>query len=61
MKRAWLERSPPIELHFTPTSGSWLNMVGIITRQTSPSGTFTSGKGLITAIGNFIDGLNDRR
>ena len=25
--RAWLARNPRITLHFTPTSGSWLNMV----------------------------------
>ena len=25
--RAWLARHPRITLHFTPTSGSWLNMV----------------------------------
>jgi transposase len=34
---AWLARNPRIMLHFTPTSGSWLNMVeiffGIISRQ----------------------------
>jgi transposase len=27
--RAWLARNPRITLHFTPTSGSWLNMVEI--------------------------------
>jgi hypothetical protein len=35
--RAWLARNPRITLHFTPTSGSWLNLVevffSIITRQ----------------------------
>jgi hypothetical protein len=34
---AWLARNPGITLHFTPASGSWLNMAGIffgiITRQ----------------------------
>src|SRR4051812_44666159 len=25
--RAWLERHPRVTLHFTPTSGSWLNLV----------------------------------
>ena len=25
--RAWLDKHPRITLHFTPTSGSWLNMV----------------------------------
>jgi transposase len=61
---AWLARNPRITLHFTPTSGSWLNMVeiffGIITRQAIRRGTFTSVKDLIAAIGNFIDGWNDR-
>ena len=51
-------------MHFTPTSGSWLNMVeiffGIITRQAIRRGTFTSVKDLIAAIGAFIDGWNDR-
>jgi transposase len=62
--QAWLARNPRITLHFTPTSGSWLNMVeiffGIITRQAIRRGTFTSVKDLITAIENFIDGWNDR-
>jgi transposase len=62
--RAWLGRHPRITLHFTPTSGSWLNMVeiffGIITRQAIRRGTFTSVKDLITAIETFIDGWNDR-
>src|SRR6266567_808751 len=62
--QAWLAKNPRITMHFTPTSGSWLNMVeiffGIITRQAIRRGTFTSVKDLITAIGNFIDGWNDR-
>jgi hypothetical protein len=62
--KAWLVKNPRITLHFTPTSGSWLNMVeiffGIITRQAIRRGTFTSVKDLITAIGIFIDGWNDR-
>jgi transposase len=62
--KAWLARNPRITMHFTPTSGSWLNMVeiffGIITRQAIRRGTFTSVKDLIAAIGNFIDGWNDR-
>jgi DDE superfamily endonuclease/Winged helix-turn helix len=61
---AWLARNPRITLHFTPTSGSWLNMVeiffGIITRQAIRRGTFTSVKDLIAAIGVFIDGWNER-
>ena len=46
--------NPRITLHFTPTSGSWLNLVeiffGIITRQAIRRGTFTSVKDLIAAI-----------
>jgi len=61
---AWLDKNPRITLHFTATSGSWLNMVeiffGIITRQAIRRGSFTSVKDLITAIEAFIDGWNDR-
>src|SRR5204863_9361095 len=62
--RAWLAKHPRITLHFTPTSGSWLNMVevffSIITRQAIRRGGFTSVKDLIAAIETFIDGWNDR-
>jgi transposase len=62
--QAWLAKNPRITLHFTPTSGSWLNMVeiffGIITRQAIRRGTFRSVKDLIAAIETFIDGWNDR-
>jgi transposase len=61
---AWLAKNPRITLHFTPTSGSWMNMVeiffGIITRQAIRRGTFTSVKDLIGAIEAFINGWNDR-
>jgi transposase len=62
--QAWLAKNPRVTMHFTPTSGSWLNMVeiffGIITRQAIRRGTFTSVKDLIAAIEAFIDGWNDR-
>ena len=62
--KAWLARHPRITLHFTPTSGSWLNMVeiffGIITRQAIRRGSYDSVKDLIAAIGRFIDGWNER-
>jgi transposase len=62
--QAWLAKNPRITLHFTPTSGSWLNMVeiffSIITRQAIRRGSFTSVRDLITAIETFIDGWNDR-
>jgi len=61
---AWLAKNPRITLHFTPTSGSWLNLVevffGIITRQAIRRGSFDSVKELITAIRTFIEGWNDR-
>src|SRR4051794_15962057 len=60
----WLAKHPRITLHFTPTSGSWLNLVevffGIITRQAIRRGSFESVKELVTAIRAFIDGYNQR-
>jgi transposase len=64
LSTAWSAKNKRITLHFTPTSGSWLNMVeiffGIITRQAIRRGSFTSVKDLIGAIETFIDGRNDR-
>jgi transposase len=62
--QAWLTKNPRVTLHFTPTSGSWLNLVeiffGIITRQAIRRGTFASVKDLVAAIERFIKGWNDR-
>src|SRR6266536_3347035 len=61
---AWLAKHPRITLHFTPTSGSWLNLVevffGIITRQAIRRGSFNSVKQLVAAIATFIEGWNQR-
>ncbi len=61
---AWLAKNPRVTLHFTPTSGSWLNMVeiffGIITKQAIRRGTFDSVRDLKAAIRAFIDGWNER-
>src|SRR5436190_4832704 len=61
---AWLARNPPITLHVTPTSGSWLNMVeiffGIITRQAIRRGSFDSVRELVDAIRRFIHAWNQR-
>jgi transposase len=61
---AWLAKHPRITLHFTPTSGSWLNLVevffGIITRQAIRRGTFPTVADLIAAIRRFIDAWNER-
>jgi transposase len=60
----WLAKHPRITLHFTPTSGSWLNLVevffGIITRQAIRRGSFDSVKQLVAAIHTFINGWNQR-
>jgi transposase len=60
----WLAKNPRITLHFTPTSGSWMNLVevffGIITRQAIRRGSFDNVKQLVAAIRAFIDGYNDR-
>jgi transposase len=60
----WLAKHPRVTLHFTPTSGSWLNLVevffGIITRQAIRRGSFDSVKQLVALITAFIDGWNNR-
>ncbi|MFH5823147.1 IS630 family transposase [Georgenia sp. AZ-5] len=62
--RKWLAANPRVQVHFTPTSGSWLNLVevwfGIIERQAIHRGTFASVKDLNTKIRVFINGWNDR-
>src|SRR5919107_800717 len=62
--RAWLERHPRVQLHFTPTSGSWPTLVeaffSIITRQALRRGSFPTVADLIAAIQRFIDAWNDR-
>jgi hypothetical protein len=62
--RDWLRANSRIHVHFTPTSGSWLNLVevwfGIIERQAIHRGSFGSVKDLNTKIRAFIDGWNDR-
>jgi transposase len=61
---AWLARHPRIQLHFTPTSASWMNLVevffGIITRQAIRRGSFPSVGDLTAAIRRFVDGWNQR-
>lgn len=63
--KAWLEKHPRFHVHFTPTSGPWLNLVevwfGIIDRQAIRRGVFTSVKDLNAKIRQFITGWNDRK
>jgi hypothetical protein len=53
-----------VQLHFTPTSGSWLNLVeaffSIITRQALRRGNFPTVADLVAAIERFIAAWNDR-
>ncbi len=58
--RDWLAEHPRIKVHFTPTSGSWLNLVevwfGMIERQAIRRGTFSSVRDLTGKIHAFITG-----
>ena len=60
----WLAANPRIQVHFTPTHASWMNMVetwfSIAERQAIHRGNFTSVRDLTTAIRRFIDAWNDR-
>jgi len=62
--KAWLAKHPRVQLHFTPTSASWMNLVevffAIITRQAIRRGNFASVPDLIAAIGRFVNGWNQR-
>jgi transposase len=61
--RAWLERHPRFQLHFTPTSSSWLNMVEIffsrLTEKAIRRGIFRSVPDLIAAIEDYLAAHND--
>jgi transposase len=60
----WLAANPRIHIHFTPTSGSWLNLVevwfSIIEKQAIHRGSFDSVRDLMVKIRAFITGWNDR-
>ena len=54
----WLARHPRFNMHFTPTSASWLNMVERFFRDISENrlrrGVFTSVPELVTAIDEYV-------
>jgi transposase len=56
--KAWLERHPRWNFHFTPTSGSWLNAVenffSVLTRKRIRRGTFHSLVDLQAAIKRYL-------
>jgi transposase len=61
--QAWLEKHPRFKLHFTPTSGSWLNLVERwfrdLTDKRIRRGVFRSVPALIDAINEYIALNND--
>jgi transposase len=61
--RAWLAKHPRVQLHFTPTSASWLNLVevffSLIERQALRRGDFASVTDLIAAIARFCAAWNE--
>ena len=60
--KRWLKRHTRFHLHFTPTSGSWLNMVerffAEITRKRIRRGVFKSVDELKQAIMDYLDNHN---
>lgn len=61
--QAWLEKHPRFNMHFTPTSASWLNMVERFFRDISENrlrrGVFTSVPELTTAIEQYVANHNE--
>jgi len=59
----WLARHPRFQMHFTPTSASWLNMVERFFRDLTQNrlrrGVFRDLEELILAIGSYIDRHNE--
>lgn len=62
--KRWLTRHRRVQLHFTPTGASWMNMVegwfSILTRQQVRRGSFASVSELIAAIEGFVASYNER-
>lgn len=60
--KRWLARHPEYVVHFTPTSGSWLNQVerffAEITEKRIRRGTFHNVKALVAAINAYLDEHN---
>ena len=61
--KAWLGKHPRFQLHFTPTSSSWLNLVERwfreITEKRIRRGVFHSVKDLIAAIEEYLEVNNE--
>ena len=61
--RSWLKRHPRFELHFVPTSSSWLNLVerwfGELSEQAIRRGAFGSVEELKDCIEEFLEVWNE--
>src|SRR6202521_2121010 len=61
--RKWFAKRPCFHVHFTPTYGSWINLVerwfAELTNKRIRRGVFRSVKDLETAIGEFIEVHNE--
>lgn len=61
--QTWLKRHPRFKFHFTPTSGSWLNLVerwfAELTTKAVRRGSFSSVDDLKSAIDQFLDAWNE--
>ena len=63
--RNWLKRNKRVELHFIPTSSSWLNLVerffGLLTQKQLKRGVFTSVGELDDAMMSFVAHHNEHK
>jgi transposase len=61
--RQWLLKRPRYHLHFTPTSGSWLNLVeawfALLSARQLRRGTFRSTRSLEQAVRRYIAATNE--
>lgn len=61
----WLLRHPRVQLHFTPTYASWLNLVerffGLLTEKALKRGSHTSIPQLRDAILAYVDAHNEKK
>ena len=61
--KAWLSKHPRFQMHFTPTSSSWLNLVerffGELTADCIRDGSFQNVGELVDAIINYLAARNE--
>ncbi len=61
---SWLKRHPRFQLHFSPPSSSWLNVVGRwfreLTQQHIRRGSFRAVQELVTTINDYIENQNQK-